>query len=145
VFEEAMRLYPPVPILSRRARQADHLGGRDIPAGSFVVVSPWLLHRHKGLWRDPDLFDPDRFYHEKVEPPPGVDPPRPRHKLAYIPFGAGPRTCIGSSFAMTEAVLILATLGQRFRLDLRPDHPVEPQSRLTLRPRFGLPMKIERR
>lgn len=145
VFEEAMRLYPPIPILTRKARAEDKIGGKTIPAGSFVAVCPWLLHRHRGLWRNPDHFDPDRFYYEKVEPPPGMEPPKPRHKLAYVPFGAGPRTCIGASFARTEAVLILATLGQRFRLKLRPGHPVEPQSRLTLRPRHGLPMTIERR
>ncbi|MEQ9814863.1 MAG: cytochrome P450 [Azospirillaceae bacterium] len=145
VFEEAMRLYPPIPVLTRKAREDDQLGGRHVPAGSLVAVVPWLLHRHRGLWRDPDAFDPDRFYYEKVEPPPGVEPPRPRHKLAYIPFGAGPRTCIGLGFAMTEGPLILATLGQRFRMRLRAGHPVEPYSRLTLRPRHGLPMTIERR
>lgn len=145
VFEEAMRLYPPIPILTRKARAEDKIAGKTIPAGSFVAVCPWLLHRHRGLWRNPDHFDPDRFYYEKVEPPAGMEPPKPRHKLAYVPFGAGPRTCIGASFARTEAVLILATLGQRYRLRLRPGHPVEPQSRLTLRPRHGLPMTIERR
>ena len=133
------------PILTRKARAEDKIGGKTIPAGSFVAVCPWLLHRHRGLWRNPDHFDPDRFYYEKVAPPPGVEPPKPRHKLAYVPFGAGPRTCIGASFARTEAVLILATLGQRYRLTLRPGHPVEPHSRLTLRPRHGLPMTIARR
>lgn len=145
VFEEALRLYPPIPIITRKARAEDKLGGKTIPAGSFVAVCPWLLHRHRGLWREPDRFDPDRFYYEKVEPPAGTEPLKPRHKLAYVPFGAGPRTCIGASFAMTEAVLILAILGQRFRLRLRPGHPVEPHARLTLRPRHGLPMTIARR
>jgi cytochrome P450 len=136
VFEEALRLYPPVAVFSREAQADDEILGRPIPAGSMVLVVPWLLHRHRALWRDPDRFDPDRFSPERS---------RKRPKHAYVPFGAGPRTCLGASFAMTEAVIILAAIAQRFRLRMRDGHPVEPVCRLTLRPRFGLPMRLEPR
>ena len=102
----------------------------------MVLVVPWLLHRHRGLWRDPDRFDPDRFSPERAQK-------RPKH--AYVPFGAGPRTCLGASFAMIEATIILAAIAQRFRLRLRDGHPVAPICRLTLRPSHGLPMRLEQR
>jgi cytochrome P450 len=136
VFEEALRLYPPVAVFSREAQADDEILGRPIPAGSMVLVVPWLLHRHRGLWRDPDRFDPDRFSPERSKK-------RPKH--AYVPFGAGPRTCLGAAFAMTESVIILAAIARRFRLRMRDGHPVEPVCRLTLRPRYGLPMRLERR
>ena len=136
VFEEALRLYPPVAVFSREAQADDEILGRPIPAGSMVLVVPWLLHRHRGLWRDPDRFDPDRFSPERA---------KKRPKYAYVPFGAGPRTCLGASFAMIEATIILAAIAQRFRLRLRDGHPVAPVCRLTLRPSHGLPMRLERR
>ena len=137
IIEETMRLYPPAPGLSARvAQEADEVAGVRIPKGGAVVVSSWVLHRHRKLWRDPERFDPDRFLPEQSAG---------RHRFAYLPFGGGPRVCIGQMLAMTEATLILATLAQRFRLRLRPGHRVAIQSRVTIRPRDGLPMTLERR
>jgi cytochrome P450 len=137
IIEETMRLYPPAPGLSaRQAAADDELAGVRIRKGSLVAVSSWVLHRHRLLWDDPDTFDPDRFLPER-----SVGRPR----FAYLPFGGGPRVCIGQLLAMTEATLILATLAQRFALRLRPGHRVAIQNRITIRPRDGLPMSIERR
>ena len=137
IVEETMRLYPPAPGLSARvALEADELAGTRIPAGGIVVISSWILHRHRSLWEDPNRFDPDRFL-------PARSIGRPR--FAYLPFGGGPRVCIGQMLAMNEAILILATLAQRFRLQLLPGHEVAIQQRITIRPRGGLPMLISRR
>jgi cytochrome P450 len=137
IVEETMRLYPPAPGLSARiAKQADELSGVRIPKGAMIGVSSWVLHRHRTLWDDPETFDPDRFLPERSAG-------RPR--LAYLPFGGGPRVCIGQMMAMQEATLILATLAQRFRLRLRPGYPVVIQQRVTIRPKDGLPMRLERR
>ena len=136
VFDEALRLYPPVAILSREAQADDEIMGQPVPAGAMVIIAPWLIHRHKGLWRRADMFEPERFSPERA---------KGRSKYTYLPFGAGPRTCLGASFAMTESTLIMATVAQRFRPRLRPGHPVEPVCRLTLRPRHGLPIRLERR
>jgi cytochrome P450 len=136
VIEESMRLYPPAHTFGRSPIASDEILGHRIPAGAEVLVLPWLLHRKPQLWDDPDRFDPERFRPERVAA-------RPR--FAYLPFGAGPRICIGAAFAMTEAILILATIAQRYRLHLKPGHPVEPQGLITLRPRYGLKMRLERR
>jgi len=137
IVEEAMRLYPPAPGLSGRvALKADEIAGTRIPAGALVLISSWVLHRHRELWDDPNLFDPDRFLPERSAG-------RPR--FAYLPFGGGARVCIGQMLAMNESILILATLAQRFRLRMRPDHRVVIQHRITIRPRGGLPMTITRR
>ena len=96
------------------------------------MIVPWLLHRKASLWDQPHRFNPDRF---------AIEPPR----FTYIPFGAGPRICIGAAFAMAEAILILAMIAQRYRLHLKSGHPIEPQGLITLRPRYGLPMILERR
>ncbi|HXQ16820.1 MAG TPA: cytochrome P450 [Caulobacteraceae bacterium] len=137
IIEETMRLYPPAPGLSARvAVEADEVAGTRIPAGGMVLISSWILHRHRSLWEDPNRFDPDRFLAER-----SVGRPR----LAYLPFGGGPRVCIGQMLAMNEAILILATLAQRFRLRLRPGHEVAIQNRITIRPRGGLPMLLSRR
>jgi cytochrome P450 len=137
IIEETMRLYPPAPGLSaRQATKADAIAGVRIPAGSMVAISTWVLHRHRLLWENPDRFDPDRFLPERSVG---------RHRFAYMPFGGGPKVCIGQMLAMTEATLILATLAQRFRLRLRPGYKVAIQHRVTIRPRDGLPMSIERR
>jgi cytochrome P450 len=137
IVEETMRLYPPAPGLSAWvAQEADEIAGTRIPAGGIVVISSWILHRHRSLWENPNRFDPDRFL-------PARSIGRPR--LAYLPFGGGPRVCIGQMLAMNEAILILATLGQRFRLRLLPGHEVAIQQRITIRPRGGLPMLISRR
>ncbi len=137
IVEETMRLYPPAPGLSARdAVEADEVAGTSIPAGGMVLISSWILHRHRSLWEDPNRFDPDRFLPER-----SVGRPR----FAYLPFGGGPRVCIGQMLAMNEAVLILATLAQRFRLRMVPGHQVAIQHRITIRPRGGLPMLIARR
>ena len=136
VIEEALRLYPPAATLSREAIGPDHIMGRTIRAGTTVVIAPWVLQRHKLLWANPDLFDPSRFLPGARET---ID------RFAYLPFGAGPRVCIGQSFAVQEATIILATILRHYRLDLAPGHVVTPQQRVTLRPKGGLPMMLHRR
>jgi cytochrome P450 len=136
VIEESMRLYPPAHTLSRQALGDDEVLGRRIPVGSMIVIAPWLLHRKPSIWSNPERFEPERFVPERSSK---------RHRFAYIPFGAGPRICIGMAFAMTEAVLILATLAQRYRLRLGQGHPVEPQGLITLRARHGMHMHAYRR
>ena len=133
VIEEAMRLYPPVWTLSRTPRENDAIGGYHIPAGAVVILSPYITHRHPDVWEEPDRFDPERFTAERMAA-------RPR--FAYFPFAGGPRQCIGNSFAMMEAQLVLATVAQRFRLDLVDGHRVTPEPLVTLRPRGGLPMTL---
>jgi cytochrome P450 len=136
VIEESMRLFPPAYIIGRQPVGDDEVLGHCIPAGSAVLILPWLLHRKPALWEDPDRFDPERFAPEHAAR-------RPR--FAYMPFGAGPRICIGGAFAMAEAMIILAAIAQRYRLRLKPGYPVEPQGLITLRPRHGLRMTLERR
>lgn len=135
IIEEALRLYPPVPILSRQAAQDDEILGRKVKKGDLILVVLWLLHRHRDLWDDPDAFIPERFLGEnrKVVP------------FSYLPFATGPRICTGASFGQSEAILCLAVLAQRFRLRLKGGHKVMPVCRLTLRPQGGLPMRLERR
>jgi len=136
ILEESMRLYPPIPFLSRQAVAPDQICGVEIRPGALVMVVPWLVHRHRALWQEPDLFEPERFASER------------RQKIArfaYLPFGAGARICIGAGFAMQEALLALAMIAQRFRPRLIPGSRVEPVARMTLRPAPGLPMRLERR
>jgi len=135
-LEESMRLYPPVPFLSREALGPDRIGDVEIAPGTVVVVAPWLVHRHRLLWREPDLFEPQRFAPERRASIP---------RFAYLPFGLGSRVCIGSVFAIQEALLALVMIVQRFRPHLLPGAPVEPVARVTLRPAQGLPMRLERR
>ena len=135
LFEEALRLYPPIPILPREAINEEHFQGVRIPKGSLVLVVPWLLHRHKKLWDKPDHFIPERFLPENAKSIP---------KFSYVPFSTGPRVCSGFSFGMTEAVLFLATLAQDFRLRMKPGEIVLPTCKLTLRPEGGIPMQVER-
>ena len=136
VFEEALRLYPPVPFLGRQALRDETIRNRRIPEGSLLVVVPWLLHRHRRLWEQPDHFIPERFLPENAGS---------RERYSYIPFSVGPRVCTGAAFGMTEAILCLATLAQRTRLRLAAGAVVEPVCRLTLRPGKTLPMLVERR
>jgi len=105
VVSEALRLYPPAFVMVRQCVVADRWQETAIPRGSLVMIAPWILHRHRKIWRDPESFDPSRFL--------GDEPPVP--KLAYLPFGAGPRVCVGAHFAMAEATLVLAMIVQRFR------------------------------
>jgi cytochrome P450 len=136
IFEETIRLYPPVPLLARQASRDETIRGRRVPAGSLLIVVPWLLHRHRKFWGKPDHFIPERFLPENAQH-------RVRH--AYIPFSVGPRICAGAAFGLTEAVLCLATLAQRVRLRLMPNAVVAPVCRLTLRPGDDLRMMIEKR
>jgi cytochrome P450 len=136
VLEESMRLYPPAPFVSREAVAADTVGGIAIRPRTSVLISTWILHRHRLLWERPDEFDPARFL-------PGQ---RERiHRFAYLPFGAGPRICIGMGFAMQEAMVVLAAITRRYRLELEPGHEVHPLARITLRPEGGLKMRLCRR
>jgi cytochrome P450 len=136
VFEEAIRLYPPVPLLGRQALREERIRNRAIPAGSLLIVIPWLLHRHRQLWDEPDAFIPERFLPENAAQ---------RQRYSYVPFSVGPRVCAGQAFGLSEAILCLATLAQRVRLRLAPGAIVEPICRLTLRPGNGLPMLVEHR
>jgi len=136
VIEETVRLYPPLAAISRASIAPDELAGRRIGTGSMVVIAPYVLHRHRRLWDLPDVFDPNRFLGSTRQ---GID------RYAYLPFGAGPRTCIGSTFALQEATLVVATIMKHFRLELPPDHKVWPVLKVTLRPDGGLPMLVWRR
>lgn len=137
VIEEAMRLYPPAPGLSAREAQAnDEICGHRVKKGQMALIFPWVLHRHEKLWDDPLVFDPERFAPERA-----ADRPR----FAYLPFGGGPRICIGAQMAMMEATVILATLAQKFRLRLAPAQDIELQARITLRPKDGIKMVLEPR
>jgi cytochrome P450 len=131
VFEEAMRLYPPAATLTRRAAGPDRIGDLVIPKGALVVISPYVVHRHRRLWSEPDLFRPERFLPGARE---GLD------RFQFIPFGAGPRICIGLRFAMLEAVIVLAAVLSRARLDWPARQAVRPVQRVTLRPEPGLKM-----
>ena len=136
VIEETIRLYPPIAAISRVALDADELGGEAVRPGSLIVISPYVLHRHHLLWDRPEMFDPLRFLGDARA---SID------RFAYLPFGAGPRKCIGSTFALQEATLLLAVMTKHFRFRLRPGHAVWPTLRVTLRPANGLPMIISQR
>jgi cytochrome P450 len=136
VLEETLRLYPPAVGFNRKALADDEVGGYFVPANTLIWLSPYVTHRHPEFWENPEDFDPERFS-------PGRSAGRPH--FAHFPFGGGPRQCIGNNFAMMEAQLILATIAQRYRLRLVPNHRVEPQVLLTMRPRGGLPMRLVER
>jgi len=135
VVNEAMRLYPPAWTIERSALAADIVAGTAVPAGSQVTISTYLVHRHREFWPDPAGFDPGRFL-------PGSSD-RPRY--AYIPFGGGRRACVGQSFAELEAVLVLASIAQRYRLELTMRGIPAPIANVTLRPGQDLPMRLLRR
>lgn len=131
VIEEAMRLFPPVPrIPLRQAKAEDEICGVRIPKGAFVCVAPWVVHRHRDHWDDPERFDPDRFAGERPA------------RYAYLPFGAGPRVCIGASLAMTEAVEVLCEIARRYRLKLVDPGAVGMKPRMTLRPMGRIGMEL---
>ncbi len=136
VIDEANRLYPPIAAISRAALAPDVLAGEPIRRGTMVVIAPYVLHRHRALWADPDAFDPNRF----------LDGARERiDRFAYLPFGVGPRICIGATFALQEASIVVATVMRHFTLELAPGHAVWPVHRVTVRPSGGLPMIVRRR
>lgn len=135
VVDETLRLYPPAHIIVRMAQAPDVVAGHDVAAGDVVAISPWILHRHRRLWADPSAFDPRRFL-------PGA-PPIP--KMAYLPFGAGPRICIGAQFALAEATLALAKLVGAFRIRLEGTRPVLPAAVVTTQPDHAPGFRLERR
>ncbi len=135
VASESLRLYPPVAVMNRWALQPDHADGIDIPRGAQVVISPWILHHHKAFWDDPYAFDPARFL-------PAAPPPS---RFVYLPFGAGPRICIGGGLAMAEATLVLATLLRSFRVELDDPHRPHPVSVIVTRPDRPLRFRLHPR
>jgi cytochrome P450 len=135
-FEEAMRLYPPAPSINREPIEDDTYRDLVLPKGAQVLVMPWTVHRHRKLWDQPDAFLPERFHpgnREKID------------RYQYLPFGAGPRVCIGATFAMQEAVIALGVLLSRFRFDTIEETKPWPVQKLTTQPQGGLPMKVTRR
>jgi cytochrome P450 len=122
VVNEVLRLYPPAFTIVRMAKAADRVGETDIPAGATVMISPWVLHRHRTLWQNPEAFDPERFM--------GAAPPR----FSYLPFGIGPRVCVGAQFALAEAVLGLAGIVSRFDVSLLQGQRVVPRPVITTAP-----------
>ncbi len=136
VLEESMRLYPPVPRFDRQTLATDQLGDYQTDPGDIVSIWPWLLHRHQDLWDDPDVFDPDRWLPERRAA---------YHRFQYVPFGAGPRICVGMRFAMKEALSVLAHWLAEWRFSPASDRIVRPVGTVTLRPEGGLPLKVERR
>jgi len=136
VIEEAMRLWPPAFVLGRTAIRDVTLGGYRFPAGAAIFVNTWGMHRHPDLYEQPEEFRPERFT---------ADAKKVRGKGTYLPFGAGPRICIGNHFALMEAQLALTAIAAAVRLDAISDKPVEAEPLMTLRPRGGLPMKVTRR
>lgn len=136
VISEAMRLYPPVWILPRLSLAPDEVGGYHVPAGADVLVCPYTLHRHPDFWDRPDEFDPERF---------GSEQAAARSRYAYIPFGAGPRFCVGNSLGLMEAVFVIAMISRELRMFTAPGHRVVPEPMLSLRIRGGLPMSVHPR
>jgi cytochrome P450 len=136
VLQEALRLYPPGWLLTRRAIEADELGGFTIAPRTDVFISPYMLHRHPQIWSDPEEFRPERFA--------GADA-RERHRFAYIPFAVGPRHCIGENIAMFEMLVHMHTMVRRFRLRRATNEPIELEAQINLRPRSNLMMLVETR
>lgn len=136
VLEESMRLYPPAWAFARSAIAEDEIGGYSIPKGAYVLLFPYVTHRHPDFWERPLVFDPERFAPERAAG---------RHRFASFPFGGGPRLCIGNQFALTEAQLILATILSRYQFRLLPGAKVVPEPLITLRPRGKLLMTVSRK
>lgn len=136
VFRETLRLFPPVGFFARESSEGCVMRGKSLPAGATVVIAPWLIHRHRKLWRDPDCFDPDRYSDEGA---------RESLRRGYLPFGMGQRVCLGAAFAQQEGALILATLLREYRVHPVPDHVPEPVGRLTIRSANGVKVRLERR
>ena len=133
VIKESMRLYPPAWSLARTTTKPTEIAGYRLPVGANVVMSPWIMHRDPRFFDHPEQFDPDRWTLQTTQQLP---------RFAYFPFGGGPRLCIGASFAVMEANLLVAAMAQRFQLRLVPGHPIAPRPGITLRPRYGIPMKM---
>lgn len=147
VVQESLRLYPPAWIMSRLALADDPIGPYTIPAGTTALVSPYLLHRHPASWPNPDRFDPDRFAPgaaggSSERPGPGGEP-HERHSYAYLPFGGGPRLCIGNQFALMEMQILLAMLVRTFTVKPVPDQRIDPHPLITLRPKQPIGVYLE--
>jgi cytochrome P450 len=136
VLDESMRLYPPIPAILREATERDELCGVKVPSGSLVLVMPWIIHRHRKLWSDPDAFDPDRFLPERSAG---------RPKLAYLPFAMGPRVCIAAAVAIQQLLVGVSVLARQYRFRLAEDHEVRAAGAVSLRVDGGLYMTVERR
>jgi cytochrome P450 len=164
VIAESMRLYPPAWIVARQAKAEHRVADYTLPAGAVILMVQWIVHRDPRWWDRPESFDPDRWLEKRDEgmrswgdegqssssptppsPHPLISSPPPRPKYAYFPFGGGPRSCVGESFAWLEAILLLATLARRFTLRRTDDAPVLLHPTITLRPRNPLPMRLEPR
>lgn len=137
VFRETLRLFPPVGFVARQAAQECPMRDKQVKEGSTVVVAPWLIHRHRELWKTPDEFDPDRYEHDESS--------KESLRRAYLPFGMGPRVCLGAAFAQQEAALILSTLVRHYRLSPVAGHVPQPVGRLTIRSANGVRLKLQRR
>ncbi|PWT89036.1 MAG: hypothetical protein C5B56_07840 [Proteobacteria bacterium] len=133
VIQEAMRLYPPAALIVREARRDLRLDGEEVRAGTTVCIPVYAVHRHEAYWRNPDEFDPSRFEADAIAA---------RDRYVYLPFGAGPRICIGQGFAQLEGTAILATIIRAFRFCMRSDYVPEMSLRITLRPTAGMPMRV---
>ncbi|PJZ50372.1 cytochrome P450 [Leptospira saintgironsiae] len=133
VLDEVLRLYPPAWVIERTAMGPDHIGGYDVETGTNISICIFNIHRNPDFWENPDKFDPDRFDEER-----SADRP----KYAYLPFGGGPRICIGNIFALTEATLILAMLVKNYKFQTDPNHPVVMEPLVTLRPKYGILFNI---
>jgi len=131
---ESMRLYPPVPRFDRQAIGPDAIGGHKVEPGDIISIWPWLLQRHRKHWRDPDAFDIERFAGKGD-----------RHRFQYLPFGGGPRTCVGAQFATAEALTILAVWLAEWRFALPPGHRAEVSGMVTLRPKGGMRLGLHAR
>jgi cytochrome P450 len=135
-IQEAMRLYPPAPTLLRQAKVETSVGVHHVNPSTQIVIPTFALHRHTRLWENPNIYNPERFAPHHV---------KERSRFSYLPFGAGPRICIGASFAMIEAVVILAMLVRAFRFGPFPGHKPKPVARVSLHPRGGMPLLIDSR
>jgi cytochrome P450 len=133
VLKEAMRLYPAVPFVSRVATRQTEIGGETVPAGAMIMMSIYAIHRHRQLWNDPDRFDPTRFAPEREAAYP---------RCQFMPFGAGPRICLGAAFAMVEATVVLASFLRSARFEWDGEHEPHPISRVTLQPTGGMPLRV---
>ncbi|MEO0762811.1 MAG: cytochrome P450, partial [Pseudomonadota bacterium] len=133
VLNEALRLYPPAGFMTRTARRADTIAGRPVAEGATAILPIYAVHRHQALWDHPHAFDPDRFAPEAAAS---------RHRYAFLPFGAGPRVCLGQQFALIEATVILSTLMARLEVALPPGFVPEPRMWFTLRPATGMPLLV---
>jgi cytochrome P450 len=136
VFREALRLYPPVGFFARQTSKIEYMLDKILPAHASIVISPWLIHRHRELWENPDAFDPDRYKTPSA---------KASLKCAYLPFGMGPRVCMGAAFALQEGVLILAMLVRRYRFVALKEHTPKPVGRLTIRSHNGIKIAIHKR